>query len=69
MYDLDTENRTGIRDQATLLKIHTEWLDPITIRVGQWKREAEGGEWEARVGFVIQRLTDALERAHQTIRR
>jgi len=67
LYDLDTENRTGIRDQATLSKIKADWLDPIVNRVGEWKREADGGEGEARVGFVIQRLTDALERAHQTV--
>jgi hypothetical protein len=67
LYDLDTENHTGIKDPAVLSKIRTEWLDPIAKRVGEWSRDAESGEGEARIGFVIQRLRDALERADQTI--
>jgi hypothetical protein len=69
LYDLDTENKTGIRDTETLSKIKAEWLDPIAKRVGEWSRDAESGEGEARVGFVIQRLVDALQRAEQTIGR
>ena len=69
LYDLDTENKTGFRDPATLSKIKAEWLDPIVKRVGEWSRDAESGEGDARVGFVIQRLVDALERANQTIGR
>jgi hypothetical protein len=67
LYDLDTENKTGIRDPATLSKIKADWLDPIVKRVGEWSRDADSGEGEARVGFVIQRLVDALERANKTI--
>jgi hypothetical protein len=69
LYDQDTENKIGIRDPATLSKIKADWLDPIAQRVGEWSRDAESGEGEARVGFVIQRLVDALERANQTIGR
>jgi hypothetical protein len=69
LYDLDTENKTGIRNRATLSKIKADWLDPIVKRVGEWSRNAESGQGEARVGFVIQRLMDALERANQTIGR
>jgi hypothetical protein len=69
LYDLDKENKTEIRDPATLSKIRAEWLGPITQRVGEWSRDAKSGEGEARVEFVIQRLVDALERANQTIGR
>lgn len=69
LYDLDKENQTGIRNQETLAKIRKEWLDPIASKVEEWIKEAgiEGGE--ARLGFVLQRLKDALERASQTIGR
>jgi len=67
VYDLDVENKTGIRDPATLSKVKADWLDPIVKRGEEWSKEAESGEGEARVGFVIQRLVDALERARQTV--
>jgi len=69
LYDLDTENKTGIRDPAVISKIKAEWLDVIAKRVGEWSKDAENQKGEARVGFVIQRLKDALERAQQTIGR
>jgi len=69
LYDLDMENKTGIRDAANLSKIKADWLDPIAKRVGGWSKDAESGEGEARVRFVIQRLVDALKRANQTIGR
>jgi len=69
LYDLDIENKTGIRDSTVITKIKVEWLDLIAKRVGEWSRDAENQKGEARVGFVIQRLKDALERAQQTVSR
>jgi hypothetical protein len=69
IHDIDVKNKSGIRNQETLARIKGEWLDPLRRRAGEWSQQAESEAGEARVGFVIQRLMDALERASQAIGR
>jgi len=64
LYDLDKDNRTGIRDEMTLAKIKGEWLGPIERRLEVLKTEAEGlGQDAVQVRFVIERWSDAVQRA------
>ena len=64
LYDLDKDNRTGIRDEVTLAKIRGEWLGPIEQRLKVLRTEAEGlGQDAVQVRFVIERWSDAVQRA------
>ena len=64
LYDLDKDNRTGIRGEITLAKIKGEWLGPIEQRLEVLKAEAEGlGQGAVQVRFVIERWSDAVQRA------
>lgn len=68
LYDLDVDNRTGIRDEVTLAKIKGEWLGPIEQRLEVLETEAEAlGQDAVQVRFVIERWSDAVQRASVAI--
>lgn len=65
LLDLDTENKSGIRDQKALRAIQGEWLEPMRKRVEELKIEMGGKEVE--VAFIVERSHDAVSRASEAV--
>lgn len=65
LLDLDSENKTGIRDQDTLRATRDEWLEPTRKRVEALKKEAASREVE--IAFIVERWHDALARATEAV--
>jgi hypothetical protein len=65
LLDLDSENKSGIKDQKALGAIQGEWLEPMRKRVEELKIEMGGKEVEVK--FIVERWHDAVLRASEAV--
>ncbi len=80
LYDVDVDNRTGIRDLDTVERIKAGWMKGVGDLVGRLRVELGGGSGvdvaqggnlvdghDGQVSFMLERLGDALTRLKQVL--